>query len=235
MYRRTVSRSLCFLVLALACGCGRVTVRVNAFLSRDIPFPDPPASIAVFAETQPPNALFEAEVAGQLRVLLEERGYSVAERDSDYVLLCRFDSDGGTTYEDTRYVHEPGRFFTTTYTTGCGDVAYARTYIHGYEYPERYSYTLYQRRVDLLLYRGRLNESTTQPSSQPQTIIWQASAESPGESPDLRRTVPCMLVAVFDYWASDSRHEQVSSVRRDGKKVAGLMEAAGPPPKDADH
>ncbi|MBN1345595.1 MAG: hypothetical protein JXQ73_23075 [Phycisphaerae bacterium] len=217
----------CALLVGLS-ACGRVDVRVNTFLSSRLAFPEPgAATIHVFAETHPRNELFESEVVAEIERLLRDRGYAIAtdrEHRPDYVIACLFGTDGGVTCTGTNAVHEPSYFSTTRYYTSCGDWVTARTYVPGRTRYVPYNYTVFDRRLALYLYKGEV-PTTTQLADAPSLLVWQATTESSGRSPDLRRVVPCLLVAAFEYWGEDSGLERREGIKHNDKRVTRLHSA----------
>ena len=205
--------------------CSKVEVRVNSFLSQRHEFPEPGApAIHVFAETGPRNELFEAEVATAIRHWLEDYGYRLAtdaDRRPDYVLACWFGTDSGTTYTDTETIRDPSYYRTTRHYTSWGEWVVSRTYVPGSVHHVPYSYTVFQRRVALYLYKGEV-PTTSRATPDRSSLVWQATAESPGRRPDLRRTVPYLLVAAFEYWGEDSGREKRETIGRKDERIKRL-------------
>ncbi len=217
--RRVILCCACASLLTAA--CNRVEVRVNSFLSNDLDFPDPGVSaIRVIAETSPPNDLFEAQVAATIKRHLRALGQRPAADDepADYALVCWFGADDGATHTGTEAIHGPPRVRTTYYRTSRGRWLASHSYTTGAVHYVPYSYTIFQRAVDLHLYKAP-DSTTTAPADEAGSLVWQATAASPGHSRDLRGAIPYLLAAAFEYWGLDSGSEQRTTYRRKDDRV----------------
>ncbi len=212
---------------AILPGCAATRVRVNAYLSRDLPFPSletqPSATIAVVVGAEPDEPLLEAEVSRKVEHLIRELGYGIGtEDDADYVLACWLSIDQGPTETVWDYTYATPRFATSyVYHGGRHWSAVGFSY-PGFSYPIVYSYTYYTRFLGATLYeRERWAGASEQEVAR--AAVWTCTASSTGSSSDLRTVANFLLAATFQYFGQDTGREVHVRLRAGHPRVAEIM------------
>lgn len=209
------------ITLSGSVGCRTYKVRVNAFLSHELVFPDvtesPPPSIAVVVGTEPDEPLLEAEVRRKVVRLVKSTGFEIEPEDSaDYVLTCWASIDRGvarTEYET--YYSQPT--FATSYVYG-----YHGQWIGvggaGYSYTEPHTSIYYKRFLGLTLYE-REKWKAAEDKEIGEAAVWTCTSASIGTSSDLRSLVNYLLAASFDQFGIDTERELRIRYRPDDDRV----------------
>lgn len=220
------------LILALTPGCAVQRLRVNAFLSHELRFPEagrkPAPVIAVVVGSEPKEPLLEAEVARKVKHLLRERGYQPgSEEHAEYVLTCWISIDEGNTECVSDYGYRYPRVATSFVYTHHGqwhsfglhlpDVAYGGG-------AGGYSYTYYTRFLGLTLYE-RQRWAAASEDEVGAAAVWTCTAVSTGSSSDLRTAVNYLLAAGFDRFGEDTGREVRVCIDRNDPRVAAIIEA----------
>ncbi len=218
--------TLTLLLLSAALpGCAAQRVRVNTFLSRDLPFPrsepQPAAAIAVIVGTEPKEPLLEAEVARKLKHFLQRRGYLVADQDAAaYVLTCFVSIDEGAAETVSDYGYRRPRLSTSYVYTHRGRWSGVTLHLPGlvYRTPYSYTYTYYTRFCGLTLYEKNRWAAASK-DDVGQAAVWTCAAASTGSSSDLRSIVNYLLAAAFNYFGADTGREVRLSFPRGDPQV----------------
>ncbi|MEE9294377.1 MAG: hypothetical protein V3W34_05345 [Phycisphaerae bacterium] len=224
-------------------GCAGTRVRVNAYLSHDLPFPSletqPPATIAVVVGSEPDEPLLEAEVSRKVEHLIRELGYGIGtEEDADYVLACWLSIDQGPTETVCDYTYATPRFTTSYVYHGRRHWSAVGFSYPGFSYPMAYSYTYYTRFLGATLYErerwaaaypNRDRKGAASEKEVARAAVWTCTAASTGSSSDLRTIANFLLAAAFQYFGQDTGREVHIRFTPGHPRVAEIMLAGKSP------
>ena|GEM_PF-1370850 len=228
-------RIVCLLIILAsatwtATGCARVNMSVNAYRSKNLPFPEPgsDAAIAVVAQTMPDEPLLTDEIKRKATTILKTKGYAVTSEDkADYLLLCAASMDSGTTDTDYAPVTAPGRYTYTHVRGRRGRVATVTTYIPGRTTYLPYSYTVYTKGLVLTCLKKDLipdRDDDENSNAEEQATAWRCVTLTTSDESDLRWIVNHMLLAAFDLFGKDTGHQKHVTMDTNDKRVLRLAE-----------
>ncbi len=207
-----MTRSMLLLLIVAACGAGctpTYTVHVNAFseikepLSRTTP-------LYVSIDPGSRNPIFADIIAAKTRALLEERGYTPAEKaeGAGYVLTFRAGIDS-TRVLDYMPVYRPyGGFYGF----------YGRYHHFGYGYSTYVPYieTVYAHWLEMRLFTPGPN---VKGGSRP---IWIGEALVGRNDAELRESINYLLIGLFEYFGADTQRWVSIKLKKDDPRVEGL-------------
>jgi hypothetical protein len=216
-------------VIALGGGCSAYHLKVNAYLSQDLPFPrveqDASAtSIAIVVGTEPDAPLLKAEVERKIAALVRNRAYTIDDQSSaDYLLTCWLSIEGGFTEMGWDTVYSGPRLSMSYVYHGDGwhAVRYSRP---GEVYRVPYSYTTFRRAAELTLYERERWEAAEE-GAPDEAVVWSCTATSVGQGTDLRTVANYLLAAAFKYFGADTGREVAIGYRRDDPAATRVAEA----------
>jgi len=200
-------------VVALAAGCTPAhTVHVNTFSQLKEPLS---AATQIYVSTDPNsrNPILAERIAVKIRTLLQEQGYTPAEKleGAGYVLTFRAGVDS-TRYLDYMPISRPyGGFY--------GFGGFHRGLGFSYTTYVPYIETIYAHWLDLRLYgQGEDAKDKTQP-------VWIAEAVVGMDQPELREAVNYLLVGLMQYFGSDTKRWVSIRLKADDPRILSLGEA----------
>ncbi len=214
-------------------------MEVNAYLSRELAFPEPGlATIGVVVQIEPDEPLLAREIASKVGAILEEKGYAVGEaEEAEYVLLCAAGMDPGETRVDYTPVYSGGGYYRTYYQRGRWRTRVVTTHLPGYTTYVPYTYTVYPSGLSATLMKKDLirgapegeaeaEEEAGRPpdESLADATVWRCVTLSAGTTSDLRWIVNHMLLATFDRFGEDTSKQLRVAIPKDDERVTLLAE-----------
>jgi hypothetical protein len=207
-----MTKSTLLLLILAACGAGctrTYTVHVNTFseikepLSRTTP-------IFVSIDPNSRNPILADVMAAKTRALLEERGYTPAEKaeGAGYVLTFRAGIDS-TRVLDYMPIYRPyGGFY--------GFYGGYHHFGYGYSTYVPYVETVYAHWLEMRLFsRGPDVKDRTRP-------VWIGEAMVGRSDAELRASVNYLLIGLFEYFGADTRRWVSMRFKADDPRVEGL-------------
>jgi hypothetical protein len=214
-----MTRSTLLLLIVAACGAGCTpiyTVHVNTFSEIKEPLSQ---TTPIFVSTDPNsrNPILADVIAAKTRALLEEHGYTPAEKaeGAGYVLTFRA-GVYPTTVLDYMPVYGPYGGFYGPYGGFYG--FYGGYYPFGYGYTGYVPYieTIYTHWMEMRLFaQGPNVKSRPRP-------IWIGEAVVGRSSADLRNSVNYLLIGLFDYFGADTRRWVSTRLKKSDPRVEAL-------------
>lgn len=220
MKRKVLSKATLFLCIPLLIltGCGRrINITSNTFAdTKNIPRGFPLDSTFYISSAKEDKKLLSKEIIRKIACLLEDRGYTVTDNESD--------ADYHVTF-DTKMTQETGTRSVLTYipgdvqtTTGCVHGKETVSYQEQTETPGKFiyvpeKYTYYSRKLSVHAYIRDGEEE-----------VWHGSAISEGESNDLRDIVDYLLVTAFRFFGRNTQKKVHTSISAKDKEVKNLRE-----------
>jgi len=208
-----MTRSTLMLLAATACvaGCTPVyTVHVNTFSELKEPLSQT-APIYVSIDPNSRNPILASTIASKIRTLLEEHGFTAAEKPegAGYRLTFRagIDSTRGVDYMP---VYRPYGGFYGFYGGGYRGLGY------GYTTYMPYIETVYAHWMEMRLFQDA--KDRTRP-------VWIGEAVVGRSDAELRESVNYLLVALMDYFAADTERWATVRLKENDPRVEGLAGA----------
>lgn len=185
-------------LLLMACGCATGTtyrVQVNGYTEAPQPAAlAPGTSFFVITNPEAKNPLLEQEVKAKISKLLENQGYSLADKDkADYYVLFTYGMGAPQSVGVT-----PDVGWGVGVGWGYWPV-YGGVYWPNWGYGPSQIVTLYDRWLQLNVVEGKQQRATGK--SPP---VWVGEARSTGESQDLREIMNSLLLAVFEQFGKNT-------------------------------
>lgn len=208
-----MTRSVLMLLIVAACAAGctpAYTVHLNTFSQIQEPLS---RSTPIYVSTDPNsrNPILADIIASKIRTLLEEHGYTAAEKaaDAGYVLTFRAGIDS-TRVMDYTPVARPFGGFHGFYGGGFRGLGY------GYTTYVPYIETVYAHWMDLRLFaQGPNAKDKTRP-------IWIGEAVVGRSDPEMRDSVNYLLIGLFEHFATDTRRWLTLTIKENDPRIEGL-------------
>ena len=204
--------------------------RLNAYLSRELPFPDSgDARIAIRVASEPREPLLDREVAFKVAAVLASRGYSVVEREQathELDVFCAVDR--GTLVTERYTTRAPSDVIYSDAYTNRGRRVVVRQEVPRYE-QRSYTYAVYRHQLSLpLLDAPRIPPARAlDPAALDAAVVWRCAAVGAMEDPDLRSAVDLLLVESMDYFGRDSAKQVKFSIGDGDDRVEALRQQVG--------
>jgi hypothetical protein len=208
-----MTRSVLMLLIVAACAAGctpTYTVHVNTFSQIQEPLSQT-APIYVSTDPNSRNPILADIIAAKIRTLLEEHGYTAAEKAADaaYVLTFRAGIDS-TRVTDYMPVSQLFGGFYGFHGGGFRGL--------GFDYTTYVPYieTVYAHWMDLrLLAQGPSAKNKTQP-------IWIGEAVVGRSDPEMRDSANYLLLGLFEYFGADTRRWLTLTIKENDPRIEGL-------------
>jgi len=220
-------------VAMLGTGCTNVHMSINAYRSKELPFPEPGSdhSVGVVVQTVPAEPLLNEEIKRKVADILKTKGYAVAPAEkADYVLVCSASMDSGVSDTDYVPVTSPGSYSYSHIYDSYGRVARVSTYIPGETTYLPYTYTIYTKGLVLTLLRRDLVRASGDDKKKEEPLeeatVWRCVTLSTGGSSDLRWIVNHMMLASLDRFGKDTGRQEEVSMALNGERVKRLVEGS---------
>jgi siroheme synthase (precorrin-2 oxidase/ferrochelatase) len=208
-----MTRSVLLLLIIAACAAGctpAYTVHMNTFSQIQEP-PSQTTPIYVSIDPNSHNPILADVIAAKIRALLEEHGYTAAEKaaDAGYVLTFRGGIDS-TGVMDYLPVARPFGEFHGFYGGGFRGLGY------GYTTYVPYIETVYAHWMDMRLFaQGPNAKDRTRP-------IWIGEAVVGRSDPEMRDSVNYLLIGLFEYFGTDTRRWLTMTIKEDDPRIEAL-------------
>jgi hypothetical protein len=201
------------IVAAGAAGCTPAyTVHVNTYSEIKEPLSQ---TTPIYVSTDPNsrNPILADAIASKVRTLLEEHGYTVAEKaeGAGHVLTFRAGIDSARVM-DYMPVSRPFGGFYGRYGGGFRGLGY------GYTSDVPYTETVYVHWMEMrLLAQGQNVKDKTRP-------VWIGEAVVGRSDAELRDSVNYLLIGLFEYFGADTERWVSMTIEEDDPRIQGLTE-----------
>jgi len=207
-----MTRSTLLLLLVGACGAGctpTYTVHVNTFSEIKEPVSQT-TPIYVSVDPNSRNPILADVIAAKTRALLEERGYTPAEKaeGAGYVLTFRAGIDSSRVLDYMPVYRPYGGFH--------GFYGGYRHFGYGYSTYVPYVETVYAHWLEMRLFTQSPNvPDKTRP-------IWIGEAVVGRGDAELRESVNYLLIGLFPYFGGDTQRWVSLKLKKDDPRIEGL-------------
>jgi len=187
-------------------------VHVNTFAEPNHPV-NQGAAVYVVPEPNSANPILRRQVEAKVRELLSGHGYRPVDTPdtADYLLTFHMGIHSNEVMGYAPVYRPYGGFYGGYF--GHWGLGYA-TYLPYYD-------TIYVHWLRVKLYTkdgGALNEAN---------VVWFGEAQTGTDDPELRQAVNYLLVALMDYFGTDTRRWVAVTLKRNDPRVQGIMEVQG--------
>ncbi|MBL8012398.1 MAG: hypothetical protein JNN05_00985 [Candidatus Omnitrophica bacterium] len=189
------------MLLAWGCASG-VTVKTNGFLDRKGDWPSVASGSRIYVQTSShaENPLFDQEIAGKIKQLLQNDGYAVsAKSDAQFSLAYAYEMDQGLTVTETVSEYHPGDVL---YHSGRFKVNGQEGTYSNYETTPGY---ITHVPVDTVVYTRKLVLTVHDIKDADARPVWIGESFSQGTHDDLREMIDYLLVGAFRSFGKDTQ------------------------------